>query len=188
MYHSEGEAHFWTRFIPVSSGSLVRLWTYSVLAVFIGQNHLLPRWHLEHLQILLEANRSSWRKMRSYDNNSLSFVHEKHCSAMSMAEYLCWLHVISVHKWGFWEHLIQAQIYLVASTAPMRKRFTPYERRDLLQITCAGFFLTVTPYWSYQVSITCLKVANSLIWYALWSATTRISRRIFWPFPCGMGV
>jgi hypothetical protein len=25
--------------------------------------------------------------MRSYDNNSLSFVHEKHCSAMSMAEY-----------------------------------------------------------------------------------------------------
>src|SRR5881398_262130 len=38
------------------------------------------------------------RKMRSYDNNSLSFVHEKHCSAMPMAEYLCWLHVISVHK------------------------------------------------------------------------------------------
>src|SRR5437763_1806880 len=70
----------------------------SVLVVLIGPSHSIPPCCLEHSQILLEANQSSWRKMRSYDNNSLSFVHEKHCSAMSMAEYLCWLHVISVHK------------------------------------------------------------------------------------------
>jgi len=62
-------------------------WEYFVLAALIGPGHSLPPCCLEHSQILLEAKRSSWRKMRSYDNNSLSFVHEKHCSAMSMAEY-----------------------------------------------------------------------------------------------------